>query len=70
MPFFSACFWKAVGDADAIGAGIVEDVDRLHLQVLGEVIRHVRALEGVRRHGAEIDRLALRLELVRPSSDW
>ena len=46
------------GDADAVGAAVVQAVDALHLQCIGEVVRHVRPLIGVRGDGSEIDRLA------------
>ena len=64
MPIFFACSWNEFGDADAVGAGVVQHVDRLHLAAcLGVVVGHVRALEGVGRDGAEVDRLALRAVL-------
>jgi hypothetical protein len=63
MPFFLAWASKGVGHADAVGAAVVEDVDLLYVQRLGHVVRHVRALKGVGRHHAEIDRPAARIEL-------
>ena len=60
---FLGLFLERIGDADPVSAGIIENIYRLHLEVLGVEIGHVRALEGVCGHGAEIDRLALRLEL-------
>ena len=53
-----------VGHADAIGARVIEDVDRLYLQGVAHVVSHVRALIGIRRDRAEIDRLAARLVLA------
>ncbi len=55
---------ERIRHADAIGAGVVENVNRLHLQGVTHVVGHVRTLIGIRRDRAEIDRLAARLVLA------
>ncbi len=47
-----------VRQAHAVGTAVVQDVNRVDFQHLRHVVGHVRALERVRRDGAEIDRLA------------
>ena len=54
---------ERIGQPDAVRAAVVEDVDRFDLQNMGHVVGHVRALEGIGRHGAEIHRLAGRAVL-------
>ena len=49
---------ERIGEAHAIGAGVVHHEDRLHLELVRHEIGHVGPLEGIGRAGAEVDRLA------------
>src|SRR5262249_28387185 len=55
---------ERIGHTHTVGAAVIQDIDRLHLQDFGIEVRHVWALEGIRRNGTEIDWLAGRAELV------
>src|SRR5262249_40024540 len=56
---------EGIGNTDAVGTRVIEDIDRLHLQVRGEEVCHIRALKGVGCNRTEINRPALGLELRR-----